>query len=330
MIGVLKDQGTLEISGAVKTGGQLKVPVEQRAALREHVEHLDGSHGRNRRRGRCRGSPSIPSHGVKEQRGIGDRLARVVDVSVVIIAKNEADNIEGALESVRWVEDVVVVDSGSSDKTIEIAKRYTDRVTTRTWEGYGAQKNYATGLAAHDWVLSLDADERVSPALVDEIQGLMRSAPPMQGYRIPRTTRYLGRWIRSTDWYPDCQLRLYDRRVARWNDRSVHESVRIDGQVGMLRSELYHYSYREVAEHLARMNRYTTLSATQMMTDGQRASWVDLLGHPPLVFLRNYVWRRGFQDGLPGLIVSLMNSYYVFCKYAKLWERQTESERTRD
>ena len=330
MIRVLKDQGTLEISRAVKTGGQLKVPVEQRPALREHVEHLGGSHSRNRRRGRCRGSPSIPSHGVEERRGIGDRLARVVDVSVVIIAKNEADNIEGALESVRWVEDVVVVDSGSSDKTIEIAKRYTDRVTTRTWEGYGAQKNYATGLAAHDWVLSLDADERVSPALADEIQGLMQSAPPMQGYRMPRTTRYLGRWIRSTDWYPDCQLRLYDRRVALWNDRCVHESVRIDGQVGTLRSELYHYSYREVAEHLTRMNRYTTLSATQMMADGQRTGWVDLLGHPPLVFLRNYVWRRGFQDGLPGLIVSLMNSYYVFCKYAKLWERQTESERTRD
>ena len=281
-------------------------------------------------RGRCRGSPSIPPCHVQRRREIGDRLAGVVDVSVVIITKNEANNIEGALESVRWVKDIVVVDSGSSDETIEIAKRYTDRVTTRTWEGYGAQKNYATGLAAHDWVLSLDADETVSPALAKEIQELMRSAPPMQGYRIPRTTHYLGRWIRSTDWYPDRPLRLYDRRVAKWNDRYVHESVRINGRVGVLRSELYHYSYRDVAEHLTRMNRYTTLSAAQMMSDGQRASWLDLLGHPPLVFLRNYVWRRGFRDGLPGLIVSLMNSYYVFSKYAKLWEQQTESERTQD
>ena len=330
MFGVLENQRALEISRAVKTGGQLKVPVEQRPAPREHVEHQSRSHGRIACPGWCRGALSIPPCRDEGHREIGDRLARVVDVSVVIIAKNEADNIAGALESVQWIEDVVVVDSGSSDATIEIAKRYTDRVTTRTWEGYGAQKNYATGLAAHDWVLSLDADERVSPELAEEIQALMQSAPPMQGYRIPRTTHYLGRWIHSTDWYPDRQLRLYDRRVAQWSARSVHESVRIDGQVGRLRSELYHYSYREVTEHLSRMNRYTTLSATQMMADGRRASWLDLIGHPPLVFLRNYVWRRGFQDGLPGLIVSLMNSYYVFCKYAKLWEQQTESERARD
>ena len=208
---------------------------------------------------------------------------------------------------------------------------YTDRVTTRTWEGYGAQKNYATGLAAHDWVLSLDADERVSPELAEEIQAAKCSLPrrcrgivspgqhaiSVDGFALPTGTR-------------DRQLRLYDRRVAQWNARSVHESVRIDGRVGTLRSELYHHSYREVAEHLSRMNRYTTLSASQMMADGRRANWVGLIGHPPLVFLRNYVWRRGFQDGLPGLIVSLMNSYYVFCKYAKLWERQTESERTQD
>ena len=252
----------------------------------------------------------------------------MVDVSVVIIAKNEADNIAAALESVQWVKDVVVVDSGSSDATIEIAKRYTDRVTTRTWEGYGAQKNYATGLATHDWVLSLDADERVSRELADEIKALMRSAPPMQGYRIPRTTRYLGRWIRSTDWYPDRQLRLYDRRVAQWNARFVHESVRVNGRVGTLRSELYHDSYRDVSEHLSTMNRYTTLAAAQMVADGRRAHWVDLISQPPLVFWRNYLWRQGFRDGLPGLIVSLMNSYYVFCKYAKLWERQTKQERT--
>ena len=189
MFGVLEDQRTLEISGAVKTRGQPKVPFEQRPAPPEYVEHLSGSHGRNDRRRGCCGSLSIPPCRVEAHREIGDRLARVVDVSVVIIAKNEADNIAGALESVQWVEDVVVVDSGSSDKTIEIAKRYTDRVSTRTWEGYGAQKNYATGLATHDWVLSLDADERVSPELAEEIQALMRSAPPMQGYRIPRTTR---------------------------------------------------------------------------------------------------------------------------------------------
>ena len=248
-----------------------------------------------------------------------DRLTCVVDVSVVIITKNEAHNISGALESVRWADDRVVVDSGSTDQTVEIARRYTDRVSTREWQGYGAQKNYATGLATHDWVLSLDADERVTPELESEIRVLMASAPPRQGYRIPRTSRYLGRWIRSTDWYPDHQLRLYDRRVARWNTRQVHESVAVNGRVGTLRCELQHYAYRDLSHHLATIDHYTTLAVKQMVAEHQHANWFDLVGHPPIVFIRNYLLHRGFRDGVPGLIASLMNSYYVFLKYAKLW-----------
>jgi glycosyltransferase involved in cell wall biosynthesis len=251
-----------------------------------------------------------------------------MDLSVVIITKNEAGNIADALESVRWVDDVVVVDSGSSDATVEIARQFTDHVTTRAWEGYGAQKNYATGLAAHDWVLSLDADERVSKELATEIQELLQSGPSMQGYRIPRTMHYLGRWIRSTDWYPDLQLRLYDRRVARWNSRHVHESVTVDGRVGKLRSEIYHYSYRDIAHHLSTIDRYTTLAVKQMVSEQQRAGWLELISRPPLTFLRNYVLKRGIRDGVPGLIVSLMNSYYVFLKFAKLWAyRHTDGGR---
>ena len=243
-----------------------------------------------------------------------------MDLSVVIITKNEARNIAGALESVAWASDVVVVDSGSTDETVEIARRYTDRVSTRAWEGYGAQKNYATGLAAHDWVLSLDADERVSPELVTEIEDMMVRRPTMRGYRIPRTTQYLGRWIRSTDWYPDYQLRLYDRRVGSWNARYVHESVTVDGKVGTLRSEILHYAYRGLVDHLTTINEYTTLAAKQMASEERRVGWTDLIAHPPLVFLRNYILRGGIRDGVPGLIVSLMNSYYVFLKFAKLWE----------
>ena len=247
---------------------------------------------------------------------------RGLDLSVVIITRDEASNIAGALESVAWANDVVVVDSGSTDDTVAIARRYTDRVTSREWEGYGAQKNYATGLAAHDWVLSLDADERISSELTQEIDAVMRGGPPVQGYRIPRTTRYLGRWIRSTDWYPDHQLRLYDRRVARWSTRHVHESVSVKGRVGKLRAEILHYAYRGLSHHLATIDRYTALSVKQMVAEHQQAGWLDLIGHPPLVFLRNYMWRRGFRDGVPGLIISLMNSYYVFLKFAKLWEHQ--------
>ena len=252
-----------------------------------------------------------------------------MDLSVIIITKNEAENITGALESVQWIDDVVVVDSGSSDATVEIATRYTDHVTTREWQGYGPQKNYANGLAAHDWVLSLDADERVSNELANEIKALMQSAPPMQGYHIPRAMYYLGRWIRSTDWYPDLQLRLYDRRVARWNTRHVHESVKVDGRVGTLRSEIYHYSYRDISHHLSTIDRYTTLAVKQMVSDHQRAGWLELISRPPLTFLRNYILRRGIRDGVPGLIVSLMNSYYVFLKFAKLWaHRHTQGGRS--
>ncbi len=246
----------------------------------------------------------------------------MLDVSVVVIAKDEADNIGEALDSVRWADDIVVVDSGSTDATVEIAKRYTDRVITRAWRGYGDQKNHATSLAAHDWVLSLDADERVSPALAVELDALFSPSPPKQGYRIPRTTRYLGRWIRSTDWYPDYQLRLYDRRVSRWNERPVHESVRTTGRVGRLRAEILHHAYRDVSHHLSTIERYTTLAVEQMTADKQRAHAVDLIARPPLAFMRNYILRGGFRDGVPGLIVSLMNSYYVLLKLAKLWERQ--------
>lgn len=260
----------------------------------------------------------------------GDRLALVpngtLDLSAVIITKNEADNIAGALETVAWIDDIVVVDSGSTDDTVTIAQRYTDRVTAHEWDGYGAQKNHAVGLAAHDWVLSLDADERVSTELAVEIQQVMRAGPTVQGYRIPRTTQYLGRWIRSTDWYPDYQLRLYDRRVSSWNTRYVHESVAVEGRVWRLHSEIHHHAYRSLSHHLATIDRYTTFAAKQMLVEKQRAGWFDLIWHPPLVFLRNYFLKLGFRDGIPGLIISLMNSYYVFLKFAKLWEQQRVSD----
>ena len=241
-------------------------------------------------------------------------------VSVTIITRNEAANIAAALESVRWADDIVVVDSESTDGTVEIARRYTDKVFVRPWPGYVAQKNFAADQARHDWILSLDADERVSPALAAEIQGLMSAGASAAGYRIPRVTFHLGRWIRSTDWYPDSQLRLYDRRHARWAGRYVHESVSADGAVSQLRSEIEHFAYHDIAHHLQTMDRYTTLAAQQMFEDGRRASWVDVLITPRLTFFRNYILRGGFRDGMPGLIISAMNAYYVGLKFAKLWE----------
>ncbi len=241
------------------------------------------------------------------------------NLSVTVITRNEAAHLAAALDSVRWADEIVVVDAESTDETVAIARRYTDRVVVRSWPGYAEQKNYAAALARHDWILSLDADERVTPALAREIQALLGSDPPCRGYRIPRVTWYLGRWIRSTDWYPDYQLRLYDRRAGRWQARRVHESVRVEGRTGRLRHELLHYPYRDVAHHVQTIDRYTTLAAEDLRAAGRRVGLLGLALHPPLAFLRNYVWRGGFRDGVPGFLVSALGAYYVLLKLAKRW-----------
>jgi glycosyltransferase involved in cell wall biosynthesis len=244
----------------------------------------------------------------------------VQKVTATVITRNESANIAAALESLRWADEIVVVDSESTDSTVEIARRYTDRVIVRPWPGYVAQKNFAAGQASYDWIFSLDADERVTPELAAEVRALLSALPAAAGYRIPRVAFHCGRWIRSTDWYPDHQLRLYDRRHALWTGRLVHESVRADGPVSRLHGEIQHYAYRDLAHHLQTMDRYTTLAARQMFEDGRRASWIDVLITPRLTFFRNYVLRGGFRDGMAGLVVSVMNAYYVGLKFAKLWE----------
>ena len=241
-------------------------------------------------------------------------------VTATVITLNESANLRAALESLSWADEIIVVDSESTDDTAAIARGFTDKVMVRPWPGYIAQKNFAAEHATHDWILSLDADERISPALAEEIRAIVRQRPSAAGYRMPRVTFHLGRWIRSTDWYPDYQLRLYDRRRARWAGRYVHESVKADGPVVDLQGEILHYAYRDLAHHFQTMDRYTTLAARQMFEDGRRAGLLDLAMHPPAAFLRNYVLRGGFRDGIPGLIVSAMNARYVGLKFAKLWE----------
>ena len=245
-------------------------------------------------------------------------------VSVTVITLNEAEHIGAALDSAGWADEIVVVDSGSTDGTADIARARGATVLCREWPGYVDQKNYAAARASHDWIFSLDADERIPPALAAEVRGLLSSEPAVRGYRVPRVTFHLGRWIRTTDFYPDFQTRLYDRRAARWRGKYVHESVAVDGPVGQLRSDLQHYSFRDLRDHLDRINHYTTLAARQMNEAGRRAGPVDLLLHPPAAFLRNYVLRRGVMDGTVGFTISLVNSYAVFLKFAKLWELQKQ------
>ncbi len=242
-------------------------------------------------------------------------------VSVTIITRNEASNIADALASVAWADEIVVVDSHSADGTADIARAATPHVFVRDWPGYIEQKNFAAAQASHDWIFSMDADERVTPELAAELRSAL-DAPAHAAYRMPRVTWHLGRWIRGTDWYPDYQTRLYDRRRARWTGRYVHEAVAVEGPVGQLRGELQHFAYRDISEHLETIDRYTALAAMQMFESGRRTSALELALHAPFAFVRNFVLKGGMWLGTPGLIVSCLNAHYVFLKFAKLWQLQ--------
>jgi glycosyltransferase involved in cell wall biosynthesis len=244
----------------------------------------------------------------------------VPPLSVTIVALNEADHIGAAIDSVAWADEIIVIDAGSRDDTCEIARRKGARVEARNWTGWIDQKNHAASLASNDWILSLDADERVTPGLAGEIRALLTTEPPRGGYRAPRVTFHLGRWIRTTDFYPDFQTRLYDRRRARWHGGHVHESVAVDGETGRLQHEIEHFSFDDLSDQLARINAYSSLAARDMYERGRRAGAWALLVQPPAAFLRNYVLRRGFLDGTAGLLLSMVNAYGVFVKHAKLWE----------
>jgi len=251
-------------------------------------------------------------------------------LSVTIITFNEAAHVAAAIASVAWADEIVVVDSGSTDGTLDIARQLAARVEVREWPGYAAQKNYAASLARHEWILSLDADERVGPALAASLHAWRAGQPAAPGYRVARTSWYLGEWIRTTDWYPDYQLRLYDRRAGAWQPARVHESVRVAGTPARLAGDIEHYPYADVGDHLQRIDRYTTLAALDLRERGHRAGALDLLLHPPAAFLRNYIVRRGLLQGRAGLAVSLLNSSYVLLKYVKLLEleRRARAGRT--
>ncbi len=243
-------------------------------------------------------------------------------ISATLIAGNEEDRIGDALASVAWADEIiVVVDARSTDRTAEIARQYTDRVFVHPWSGYAAQKRFAQEQATHEWIFSLDADERVSPELWHSIEQLKREGPRHDGYRVARRAWYLGRWIQHSGWYPDYQLRLYRRDRARWVGEYVHESVRVEGSVGTLKGDLWHLTRRSLSEHHEVLNRYTTLAAEEAFAHGKRAGWFALCVRPLLAFLRSYVLRQGFRDGIPGLVISGFAAYYVFLKNAKLWER---------
>jgi glycosyltransferase involved in cell wall biosynthesis len=244
----------------------------------------------------------------------------VTRLSVALIALNEEDRLRACLESVVWADEVVVVDAGSSDKTVTIAREFTDRVVFRAWTGYGAQKNFAVGLCTGEWVLSLDADERVPDALRDEIVATLRRAPVEAGFYVARQNLFQGRWVRHGGLYPDWQLRLFRRGRGAFVERAVHESVRVDGPTGRLRAPLVHDTYRGLADAAARLNRYSDLAAAELAAAGRGGSLADLLLRPAWRFVSMYALRAGFRDGWRGLALAALYAHYVFLRAAKVRE----------
>jgi glycosyltransferase involved in cell wall biosynthesis len=242
-------------------------------------------------------------------------------LSVTVITWNEEERLRRCLESVAWADEIVVVDAGSHDKTIEIAREFTDHVVVRPWPGFAAQKNFAVAQASGAWILSIDADEEVTPELRDEIDTIRRGASAAAGYSVPRRNIFWGAWVRHGGLYPDWQLRLFRRGHGRFVERAVHESVEIDGPVARLRGALVHRSYRSVAEFMDRANRYSSLAADDLVRHGRRVGVEQLVLRPLGRFLGMYVARAGFLDGWRGLLLASLYAYYVFIRSAKAWER---------
>jgi glycosyltransferase involved in cell wall biosynthesis len=242
-------------------------------------------------------------------------------VSGVVIARDEADRIGRCLESLAFCDEIVVVDSLSTDGTREVARRHTPRVIEQPFLGYVRQKNFALDQAKHDWVVCLDADEGLSPELAAEIpRAIAEAGDEVAGFELDRVTFFLGVWHDRGEWYPDPQLRVFRRSRGRWGGRDPHDHVRVDGQVRRLRGRLLHWNYRSLSEHVQTIDRFSARLAAAMQEEGLRFRLRDLLLRPLGRFLKGYLLRGGFRKGVPGLLVSASTAYYVFMKYAKLWE----------
>jgi len=248
-------------------------------------------------------------------------------ISACIICFNEEENIRACLESVAWADEIVVVDSFSKDRTVEIAQAFGPqvRVIQREWPGHVEQKNFALDQASGDWALSVDADERVSPELKQEIlESLESGAEGVAGFSVPRKTWYLGRWILHGGWYPDRKARLARRGAARWKGVNPHDHLYVNGRVVDLKGDLIHYTYRDISDHLRTIDSFTTISSRELHARGRGHALAHMLLNPVARFVRMYALRLGFLDGAAGFVLAVLSSYYVFLKYAKLWELRRE------
>jgi glycosyltransferase involved in cell wall biosynthesis len=253
-------------------------------------------------------------------------------ITATIITFNEADNIRAACESVSWANEIVVVDSESTDATREIAAGCGARVINRAWPGFTKQKQFAAEAARHEWIFSLDADERVSDELRHSIEDLLYTteAQLADGYRIARRAFYMGRWIRGGGWYPDYQLRLYNRSRGRWHGAYIHESVQMDAdaRIETLTGDILHYTSPDAAHHHRMIGeRYAPLAARQMFERGRRTSPFRIATAAPAAFIRSYILKGGFRDGLAGYTIARFAAHHAFLKHLMLWEMQKMSDK---
>ena len=254
------------------------------------------------------------------------RLARAVSMeclslSVVIITLNEEANLARTLASVAWADEIVVLDSGSIDRTREVAESFRVKFFVEPWKGFAAQKNSALTKATGDWILSLDADEEVEPALAEEIRSVLIANPLVAGFAIARKNFFLGRWMKHGGFYPDSKLRLFRRAAGQFEDRLVHEDIRLDGASASLKHNLLHHAYPTLESYIEHMNRYSSLGARMAAERRPHGfSFLDIVVRPKLTFLYNYIVRLGFLDGREGLLLHLYHAGYVSWKYAKAWE----------
>ncbi len=242
-------------------------------------------------------------------------------LSVFIITHNEEKNIKACLESIKWADEIVVVDDDSRDDTIKICKEYTDRIFQEEWKGYSGQKQSAMDKTTGNWVLNLDADERVTLELRLEIEDVLASKENVKdGYLIPFKSYFSGKWIKHGGWYPDYHLRLFRKVKGRFGDEKVHEGVKVEGSIGYLKSPVEHYTYNSISDFIKRIDLYTSLFAEDRYKKGKEARWEQLIFRPPFTFFKMFFLQRGILDGYYGFLLAILYSYYTFLKYAKLRE----------
>jgi glycosyltransferase involved in cell wall biosynthesis len=243
-------------------------------------------------------------------------------VSAVVITYNEEHNISDCLEALKWVGEIVIVDANSQDRTIDLCRKFTDKIHRRSWPGFGPQKNFGIDQAISDWILIVDADERITPALRDEIRGIIMQHGKNVGYHIPRRNFYYGKWTRWGGLYPDYQLRLFKKGAGRYNDVAVHENLMLNGPTGYLKNPRDNITKRRLSDHMKKFMLYTTLAAGEKAKRTRKATYLDLAFNHEATFIKSYCIRQGFRDGIHGFILSVLAGMYTFVKYAKLWEMQ--------